>query len=675
MSLYQHPAPQDYGHPYPPQPPHAYMQHAPPPMAAFTYAQPSFPMQFSDPSSFRRDYAARLSELTINSRPIIQNLSMMAQNYIRYADIVAECLQAHIRRVPPWMKLPAFYVLDAISKNVYDPYASKFSAFVASLFLETYGQVDPSTRSKMEEMLVTWRTGAPSGKELFGVAAQVSLERQIWGNDPSSNPETSSRRQGHAAPLTKSQVLAELDVTLALKEQASHVNPYDATSQNQVNVLHQLRRMVEMGVSQEELQQILFQLRAMGRDTASAPQPPQPQPVPSPPSMYNNTPLVVPALAQFVQPPASQVSSSVYPGNNQVNQQASSSTTPASSAVASITGISNLFQSLVKAGLVSANSTPVGDVKSAGPPQPVPETPDETKSKAEKKLESERVEAQRSYAGAILGMKIRLTTADISRQRPQNVSTIYERLPMKCKQCALRFPEGTVGKKKMEDHLDMHFRQNRRAKEAVGRGHSRSWFVSVEDWISESLPDAKGKGRESSSSGKSVANTTVNDTARRETALRASVVVVPPGDEAKSISCPVCKEALRSEFQEEEEEWVWRNAIQVKDKIYHATCHAEMSASSTLASKLRADGLAITSSSRSGTPESTVPGTPSKANLRAKMHASKSPSPERTLVEEPEAVAGIKRKAEDEAPEGENIREGNGVEGTPPLKKITLHTT
>ena len=56
-------------------------------------------MHFPDPSTFRRDYAARLSELTMNSRPIIQNLSMMAQNFNRYSDIVAECLQAHIRRV------------------------------------------------------------------------------------------------------------------------------------------------------------------------------------------------------------------------------------------------------------------------------------------------------------------------------------------------------------------------------------------------------------------------------------------------------------------------------------------------------------------------------------------------------------------------------------------------
>lgn len=84
------------------------------------------------------------------------------------------------------MKLPAFYVLDAISKNVTNPYASKFSAFVPQLFLETHRQVDPQTRSKMEEMLVTWRTGGPNQKELFGVAAQVSIERAIWGNDSSS---------------------------------------------------------------------------------------------------------------------------------------------------------------------------------------------------------------------------------------------------------------------------------------------------------------------------------------------------------------------------------------------------------------------------------------------------------------------------------------------------------
>lgn len=77
------------------------------------------------------------------------------------------------------MKLPAFYLLDAISKNVYNPYANGFAPFVVGVFLETYEQVDQSTRSKMEEMLLTWRTGSPNGRELFGVVPQLAIERQI----------------------------------------------------------------------------------------------------------------------------------------------------------------------------------------------------------------------------------------------------------------------------------------------------------------------------------------------------------------------------------------------------------------------------------------------------------------------------------------------------------------
>lgn len=32
----------------------------------------------------------------------------------------------------------------------------------------------------------------------------------------------------------------------------------------------------------------------------------------------------------------------------------------------------------------------------------------------------------------------------------------------------------------MQEHLDMHFRQNRKASQSAGRGHSRSWFLGAE---------------------------------------------------------------------------------------------------------------------------------------------------------------------------------------------------
>ena len=42
-------------------------------------------------------------------------------------------------RYPPWLKVLAFYLLDAISKNVYELYAHRFSTFVVPRYRESYG--------------------------------------------------------------------------------------------------------------------------------------------------------------------------------------------------------------------------------------------------------------------------------------------------------------------------------------------------------------------------------------------------------------------------------------------------------------------------------------------------------------------------------------------------------
>jgi len=79
------------------------------------------------------------------------------------------------------MKLPAFYLFDAIAKNVYDGYAAVFSHIVVSLFIDTFFQVDASTRNKMEEMLLTWRTAGPDYTEIFGSDNQLQLQTAVWG--------------------------------------------------------------------------------------------------------------------------------------------------------------------------------------------------------------------------------------------------------------------------------------------------------------------------------------------------------------------------------------------------------------------------------------------------------------------------------------------------------------
>lgn len=55
--------------------------------------------------------------------------------------------------------------------------------------------------------------------------------------------------------------------------------------------------------------------------------------------------------------------------------------------------------------------------------------------------------------------------------------------------------------------------------------------------------------------------TVAAEQASRLEGLRAKTVLVPPGDEAKPVACPVCKEILNAE------EWIWRNATDVDGRV------------------------------------------------------------------------------------------------------------
>lgn len=155
--------------------------------------------------------------------------------------------------------------------------------------------------------------------------------------------------------------------------------------------------------------------------------------------------------------------------------------------------------------------------------------------------------------------------------------------------------------------------------------------------------------------------------------------MVPPGDEAKQVSCPICKETLKSEFLEDDEDWVWKNAVMKDDRVrlsstsvesdvltrppqqvYHATCHAEAVASTNnLAARLRNE---IAAGSRSGTPDAqSARSTPPKA-VSTTVKSSLSPSPQ-------SKVTGTKRKIENDDP---NLP--SEANGSPPAKKLAIES-
>lgn len=52
------------------------------------------------------------------------------------------------------------------------------------------------------------------------------------------------------------------------------------------------------------------------------------------------------------------------------------------------------------------------------------------------------------------------------------------------------------------------------------------------------------------------------------------------------ITCPICGETFVDFWNDDEEEWMYKNAVMESNKIYHATCHADAVKGGTLADNL-----------------------------------------------------------------------------------------
>ena len=184
----------------------------------------------------------------------------------------------------------------------------------------------------------------------------------------------------------------------------------------------QLRKLVEAGVSQEELSQILAQLRTLVRPNPTnlpPPPPPPPAPVKYPPSTtyppsFSYPQTVVPNGASPVHPQYPMTHTLTYANSAQQMQtpdlsRPSSNSVVASTAPPSIPNISGLFEALVKAGVVSATSTPTGAGATMQAQDSKPQSHD-TLSPRESNVEDARI-----YRKSILAEDVKFSSAEISR--------------------------------------------------------------------------------------------------------------------------------------------------------------------------------------------------------------------------------------------------------------------
>ncbi|TIB68783.1 hypothetical protein E3P77_00912 [Wallemia ichthyophaga] len=512
-------------------------------------------------------YKQQLGTLNSNQKHLINNLTLLARQYASTPNQVADAVHDHISFLKPHYRLPVLYLIDSVCKNLAQfNYAYYFRPYIAKDWLETYNMVDGSTRSKLEELVITWRNGGPYGSNLFGEHAQLECEQRLYGNG--GWKATIPLSYGPSRTL----VISELQGALEKRRLHLQYYPFDDKVKSHVHALSTLEKiLLTTSVPPDQLNQIYERVKSMTNDATPLVGAPGAAPgitpgISSGLASGSPPPLPTPAIISTPAPapaPPVQPAAPIPILASQSNPLLQSLTPPPPSATPSQPGsnVSGLLQSLQASGLLKPSTTSIN-----GSSTPASLTPQMNTTNT---LSQDDDEKEKQYDQAVLALDIVLDNNDILCARPNLDKLFYDRLTIQCPQCSRRFGDTKSGKKQLGEHIDTHFRINRRNKEG-SRGVTRSWLIVLRDWMNDVADDSLASQRGPMASHEDSEHAQEMEYRKK---LESSTVPVPIDASDAAQLCPICKEKFKSEFSEEDEEWVWVNAIQDGDVIYHATCH------------------------------------------------------------------------------------------------------
>lgn len=642
------------------------------------------------------DYKNSLDDLVTNDRISIGNLTVIAKECIEHAQAIARVLENHILRVsrqssehssdlrhytfdalltqhlqaPPVRKLPAFYVLDSIAKNVGTPYTVYFGLNLFHTYMNTFASVDNNVRRKLDEMRKTWSQPVPGSQSTYPVfqktvTSKIDEAMENWARKqfPNRNPQMTARgpmapiqsqpyrntptppqrqtpvypnssgyqqypnvnganhminnTQNYApglnnnlqmptqysqppAPISTPQpymppqqpvpqqnfqygqpsyptpvpttvdldaLNRDIDDLIVDAKIGSYSNPMDRASQHKLASLQSLKEIVDSGtLSQHDLadvrKSISEQLAARSNHRPTPPPVPTPQPTlsypyqqppvqaaPPPsstPSFLNSASLA--ELLRATAPPPNQ------PTPPQVHatpvlpsfapQQPFQPPPPAENA---------LIAQLRASGLLPATPTPTTSGTPFTPPV--------------------------NSTNSTTSISVKFTSTSFKTPRPELLRYIFEARPNRCNTCGRRFTSDEAGREKKARHLDWHFKTKTRLVEAERRGIQRSWYVDEREWIkSTEYEDDEGPAEEGNRDGSGPSSGLSPSSANGGAAKKhkEAFIRVPNDAKVRSEPCPICQEKFESVWSEELQDFIWRDAVKVGARVYHASCFREV---------------------------------------------------------------------------------------------------
>ncbi|ETN59706.1 hypothetical protein AND_008691 [Anopheles darlingi] len=88
-----------------------------------------------------KEYLSSLADLNVNSKPLINMLTILAEENVEYAQVIVKSVENHLAQVGPEVKLPILYLVDSIVKNVGKQYQSLFSQVIVNMFCGVFETV------------------------------------------------------------------------------------------------------------------------------------------------------------------------------------------------------------------------------------------------------------------------------------------------------------------------------------------------------------------------------------------------------------------------------------------------------------------------------------------------------------------------------------------------------